>query len=107
VAVGDEDERDEARNARMLRGDTCHHLDETPAQPPATVEDALVCQQCVEAGVHWVSLRRCLTCGDVACCDSSPFRHATEHFHETTHPVMQSAQPGEDWRWCYVHHLTG
>ena len=77
-----------------------------PAQPPATVEDGLVCEQCVAAGVHWVSLRRCLSCGHVACCDSSPFRHATEHFHETTHPVVQSAQPGEDWRWCYVHHLT-
>ena len=63
VAVGDEDERDEARNARVLRGDTCDHLDETPARPPATVEDGLVCEQCVEAGVHWVSLRRCLTCG--------------------------------------------
>ena len=24
----------------------------------------------------------------------------------TTHPVMQSAEPGEDWRWCYVHHQT-
>ncbi len=36
-----------------------------------------------------------------------PRQHATAHFHETTHPVMQSAEPGEDWRWCYVHHQTG
>ena len=50
---------------------------------------------------------RCLDCGNVGCCDSSPRQHATRHFHETTHPVMQSAEPGEDWRWCYVHHLTG
>jgi Na+/H+ antiporter len=107
VALGDEDDRDEARNARVRRGDTCDHLDETPAQPPASADDELVCEECLAAGVHWVSLRRCLTCGLVACCDSSPFRHATEHFHETTHPVMQSAQPGEDWRWCYVHHLAG
>ena len=42
----------------------------------------------------------------VGCCDSSPGQHATGHFHETTHPVMQSAEPGEDWRWCYVHHQT-
>ena len=35
-----------------------------------------------------------------------PSRHATAHFHDTTHPVMESAEPGEDWRWCYVHHLT-
>ena len=36
------------------------------------------------------------------CCDSSPNRHATKHFHETGHPIMQSFQPGEDWLWCYV-----
>ena len=22
------------------------------------------------------------------------------------HPVMESAEPGEDWRWCYFHHAT-
>ena len=30
-----------------------------------------------------------------------------QHFRDSAHPVMQSAEPGEDWRWCYVHHLTG
>ena len=58
-------------------------------------------------GIAWVALRQCLVCGDVGCCDSSPERHATAHFHETTHPVMESAEPGEDWRWCFVHHTTG
>jgi CPA1 family monovalent cation:H+ antiporter len=53
-----------------------------------------------------VALRQCLECGEVGCCDSSPLQHATEHFHATSHPVMQSAEPGEDWRWCYVHHTT-
>ena len=24
----------------------------------------------------------------------------------TQHPVMESAEPGEDWRWCYLHHVT-
>ncbi|MBU1801476.1 MAG: UBP-type zinc finger domain-containing protein [Actinobacteria bacterium] len=57
-------------------------------------------------GTRWVALRECLACGHVACCDSSPKRHATAHFHESAHPVMQSAEPGEDWRWCYVHHVT-
>jgi hypothetical protein len=38
----------------------------------------------------------------VACCDSSPYRHATVHFQATEHPVMRSFEPGEDWRWCYV-----
>ena len=61
---------------------------------------------CLEEGTQWVALRRCLDCGTVSCCDSSPGRHATAHFRETAHPVMQSAEPAEDWRWCYVHHLT-
>jgi uncharacterized UBP type Zn finger protein len=43
----------------------------------------------------------CLACGHVACCDSSPHRHATNHHHDTSHPVMRSFEPGEDWRWCY------
>ena len=34
--------------------------------------------------------------------DTSPNRHATEHFHATEHPVIRSFEPGEDWRWCYV-----
>ena len=50
--------------------------------------------------------RECLECGNVVCCDSSVGQHATEHFHDTTHPVMETAEPGEDWRWCYAHHLT-
>jgi hypothetical protein len=38
----------------------------------------------------------------VGCCDSSPGKHATKHFHQTQHPVMQSLEPGEDWGWCFV-----
>ncbi len=68
---------------------------------------ATFCEDCVREGTRWVALRRCLECGNVGCCDSSPRQHATRHFHETTHPVMQSAEPDEDWRWCYLHHVTG
>jgi CPA1 family monovalent cation:H+ antiporter len=101
-----EAERDEtaAYAARRWQiGDLCDDLDRygTVAEPPATY-----CQACLDAGTQWVSLRRCLECGNVGCCDSSPLQHATRHFHDTQHPVMQSAEPGEDWRWCYVHHLT-
>jgi uncharacterized UBP type Zn finger protein len=49
-----------------------------------------------------VHLRLCLACGHVGCCDSSPNRHATKHFHATRHPIVRSFEPGEDWRWCYV-----
>jgi uncharacterized UBP type Zn finger protein len=43
-----------------------------------------------------------MTCGHVGCCDSSPHRHATEHFHATRHPIVKSMEPGEQWGWCYV-----
>src|SRR5262249_4766103 len=57
------------------------------------------------AGDRWVHLRLCLTCGHVGCCDSSKNKHATKHFHATGHPVMRSAEPGEDWGWCYVDQI--
>jgi uncharacterized UBP type Zn finger protein len=50
-------------------------------------------------------LRTCLTCGHVGCCDQSVNKHATKHFHATQHPLIQSAQPGESWGWCYVHRI--
>jgi len=65
------------------------------------------CGDCVREGSRWVHLRMCLVCGHVACCDSSPRRHATAHFHDSAHPVMRSVEPGETWRWCYVHEVTG
>jgi CPA1 family monovalent cation:H+ antiporter len=84
-------------------GEGCVDLD---AYPAITTTPDPVCQECLDEGLVWVSLRQCLECGNVGCCDSSPARHATGHFHDTTHPVMQSAEPDENWRWCYVHHAT-
>jgi CPA1 family monovalent cation:H+ antiporter len=67
-----------------------------------------VCEDCVREGwTTWVHLRRCLDCGHTACCDSSPRRHASAHFEETEHPVMRSAEPGEEWRWCFVDNRLG
>ena len=61
------------------------------------------CQDCLASGGRWVHLRVCLTCGEVRCCDSSPGRHATKHFHASGHPIVTSAEPGETWVWCYAH----
>ena len=60
------------------------------------------CQECLRLGTAWLHLRLCLTCGHVGCCDSSPLRHARAHAHAIGHPIVQSFEPGEDWRWCYV-----
>jgi uncharacterized UBP type Zn finger protein len=60
------------------------------------------CADCIAMGTQvWAHLRLCLSCGHVACCDSSPHRHATHHHGESGHPVMRSFEPGEQWRWCY------
>ncbi|TIC89266.1 Na+/H+ antiporter [Nocardioides sp. GY 10113] len=90
-------------------GEQCAHLEQAEVLPAPDVPEGegLVCAACVAIGSRWVALRMCLECGEVGCCDSSPNRHATAHFRETAHPVMRSVEPGESWRWCFVHHLTG
>ena len=77
---------------------TCNHLNQIhPVTPSASG-----CEECLAIGDRWVHLRICLSCGHVGCCDSSKNKHATRHFHTTQHPIVQSIEPGEDWRWCYV-----
>jgi monovalent cation/hydrogen antiporter len=84
----------------------CEHLQQAPHDVDSSVDGA--CEDCVEEGLtSWVHLRRCLTCGHMACCDSSPRRHASAHFGRVGHPVMRSAEPGEDWRWCFVDNRLG
>jgi Recombinase zinc beta ribbon domain len=29
-------------------------------------------------------------------------KHASRHFLDTSHPIVASFEPGENWRWCYV-----
>lgn len=82
------------------------YCDELRAHPAVETASDPVCRRCEAEGAVPVALRQCLVCGEIGCCDSSPGQHATEHFHRTGHPVMQSAEPGETWRWCYVHSLT-
>jgi uncharacterized UBP type Zn finger protein len=77
---------------------TCTHLDLATDAPPSGTG----CVECLATGGHWVHLRRCLECGHVGCCDSSPDKHATAHFHETEHPLIQSFEPREEWFYCYV-----
>ena len=77
----------------------CTHLDTLRDVRPSTTDG---CEDCLRIGGRWVHLRLCMECGHVGCCDSSPNRHATKHFHATQHAIMRSAEPGESWRWCYV-----
>lgn len=81
----------------------CTHLDtiavtELPEAP-------LVCEECSKIDGSWMHLRMCLQCGKIGCCDNSPNRHATAHFQETGHPLIRSAEPYEEWSWCYVDEI--
>jgi hypothetical protein len=82
--------------------DPCSHLEDIRDVAPSGPG----CVECLELGMRWVHLRRCTACGHVGCCDNSPGQHATGHFGTTTHPIIQSYEPGEDWYWCYVDEIA-
>jgi ubiquitin-hydrolase Zn-finger-containing protein len=77
---------------------TCGHLAGIVDVPPP--KD--VCETCIKIGSEWLHLRQCLFCGLTGCCDESPNRHASRHAAEAGHPIARSAEPGEEWAWCYV-----
>jgi diadenylate cyclase len=79
----------------------CTHIEQTEAVPPRT--DG--CEECLLTGDEWLHLRLCISCGHVGCCDDSKNKHATAHFNATQHPVIESLEPGEGWRWCYVDEI--
>ena len=80
----------------------CSHLEQVRDVRPRTPEG---CEECLRTGSWWVHLRLCLSCGHVGCCDNSPNKHATKHFHTTQDPLIQSFEPAEDWGWCYIDEL--
>lgn len=80
--------------------DECRHMQTAPVPEPEGHTHG--CEECLKIGQRWVHLRKCVICGHVGCCDQSIGKHATKHAHETGHPVVRSAEPGEEWRYCYV-----
>lgn len=78
----------------------CEHFDQIQDVTPDSPDS---CLTCIEMGGTWVNLRLCLTCGHVGCCDNSKNKHASKHARETEHPVIQSYQPSEKWRYCFPH----
>jgi uncharacterized UBP type Zn finger protein len=80
----------------------CTHFDRDLDAPPG----ATGCVECLASGGRWVHLRRCVECGHIGCCDSSPGRHATAHFRTIGHPLVQSFEPGEEWFWCYSDEIA-
>jgi hypothetical protein len=80
----------------MAKG--CTHIADIRTVTPS----ALGCEECLKSGSVWLHLRICRSCGHVGCCDDSPNKHATKHFHATGHPVIEGYDPPEGWGWCYV-----
>ena len=76
----------------------CGHLSHIRSVAAGT----LGCEECLEAGQKWVHLRVCRECGHVGCCDNSVGKHATGHFKETGHPIIEGFDPPEGWGYCYV-----
>jgi hypothetical protein len=82
----------------------CTHLDQI--QIYDLPDEIPGCEDCLAIGGRWVHLRMCQSCGRIGCCDSSPNRHASAHARESGHPIVRSAQPGEDWSWCYEDEIA-
>ena len=83
----------------MSNPSLCAHIEAiTELKQPA----GYVCEECIKTGDTWMHLRTCQTCGATLCCDNSPNRHMTRHYHATQHPVIISAEPGERWLYCYA-----
>ena len=81
----------------------CGHLDHVRDVAASTPH---ACEDCLKEGSSWVHLRLCLECGHVGCCDNSPRKHATAHWRASSHPIIASHEPGEDWAWCYEDELV-
>ena len=78
----------------------CTHMDQIEVvELPAEIAG---CEDCLAIGGRWLHLRMCMTCGKIGCCDSSPNRHARAHAAAADHPVVRSAEKGEDWSYCFV-----
>ncbi len=82
-----------------MKNTVCSHL--SAIKTLKTSKD-YVCEECIKTHSRWMHLRTCQECGITLCCDSSPNQHASKHAHQTGHPVVISAEPGERWLWCYI-----
>jgi uncharacterized UBP type Zn finger protein len=88
----------------MTAAAPCAHLDQIAVVdvPPAIAG----CEDCLAVGDRWVHLRMCMTCSKIGCCDSSPNRHARAHAASADHPIVRSAETGEDWSYCFIEDIA-
>ena len=68
---------------------SCTHLATIAATIAGVEPSSPGCEDCLRMGGRWVHLRMCMHCGHIGCCDNSPNRHATAHWHE--HAITRSS----------------
>ncbi|GAA4108307.1 hypothetical protein GCM10022393_04270 [Aquimarina addita] len=85
-----------------LRTKICEHLENFDSHA-IKKSNNYECSECIKTGDLWVHLRTCQDCGITLCCDSSPNKHASNHYANHKHKVVISAEPNERWAWCYEH----
>jgi Zn-finger in ubiquitin-hydrolases and other protein len=79
---------------------SCMHLDHVRiTQLPESVDG---CEECLVTGDPLATSAHLSECGKVGCCDDSPNRHASAHAHSSSHPIIRSLEPGDEWSWCFV-----
>jgi hypothetical protein len=81
----------------------CSHIDSIAVTE--LPDEIIGGEDCLATGGTWVHLRMCQSCGHITCCDSSPNRHAFAHACSRDHPIARSAEPGEQWSWCYMDNV--
>lgn len=76
-------------------------MTQIPGIDPSVAPSGTGCVECLADAGWWVYLRRCVQCGHIGCCDTSPGQHATAHAKAVRHPFITSFEPGEDWFYNY------
>jgi len=74
----------------------CGHLDTVQFTEPSRA----ACDECVPGHVY-PTVRMCLVCGHLGCCDTSTEKHAKAHYEATGHALIRSLNGTERWIWCY------
>jgi hypothetical protein len=74
----------------------CDHFDQVLTTEPTRVR----CDDCGPDDIY-PTVRLCVTCGHLGCCDTSLAKHARAHYVATGHPLMRSLHEQERWMWCY------